>query len=229
MRVAAVSLLLWLAAASAAAAKPLVLVELFTSQGCESCAQANAFVSELAERDGVLPLTFSVNYLDYLGWRDTFARPEFGDRQKSYVRRLTTRAVYAPQVVVDGRAQASAAKPAAVEKLVDEARHAPRNAPEMLVRQDGRIAVGSGPAPKGGADVWLIRYDPRPQAVEVTSGENRGKTVPYRNVVQELVRLGSWEGRPKLYRAPAAGADGLETVIVLQQAGGGKILGALAE
>ena len=116
MRKAAYSFILLALAALASPAgahpRPPVIVELFTAQGCSSCSDANALVGELAEREGVLPLTFSVDYWDYLGWPDTFALPEFTERQKAYARRLGPREVYTPQVVVDGAKQASGAKPA---------------------------------------------------------------------------------------------------------------------
>ena len=130
MRKAAYSFILLALAALASPAgahpRPPVIVELFTAQGCSSCGDANALVGELAERDGVLPLTFSVDYWDYLGWPDTFALPEFTERQKAYAKRLGPREVYTPQVVVDGRKQASGAKPETVEELVDEAAKARR-------------------------------------------------------------------------------------------------------
>jgi hypothetical protein len=222
-------LLLWLAAALPAAAKTPVLVELFTSQGCTGCAEANAYAAALASRDDVLPLTFSVGYWDYLGWRDTLAKPEFAERQKAYVRRLTNRAVYTPQMVVDGRSQASGSRSGAVERLIDQAHAGPRKAPQVRFVGERRVDVGAGAAPKGGAEVWLVRYDPRGREVEVRGGQNRGRVVAYRNVVAELVRLGAWQGRPKAYRLPAASTAGLKTAVVVQQAGGGRVLALLTD
>src|SRR5438552_18648429 len=129
MRTAALFSLILAAMPATAAAKPLVLVELYTAQGCRTCAEANGLVGKLAERPGVLPLTFSVDYWDYLGWADTFAKPEFAERQKAYVAKLSLREPYTPQVVVDGQAQASGAKAERVEKLVKDAAKAQRVPP----------------------------------------------------------------------------------------------------
>jgi hypothetical protein len=60
----------------------------------------------------------------------------------------------------------------------------------------GRVEIGAGQAPKAGADVWLVRYDPRVQQVAIQRGENNGKTLPHRDVVRELTRLGGWNGAP---------------------------------
>ena len=92
-----------------ATAKRPVVVELFTSQGCGACTRANALVADLAERPDVLALTFPVDYWDYLGWKDTFARPEFSARQRAYMKAAGQREVYTPQVVIDGAPQAPAA------------------------------------------------------------------------------------------------------------------------
>ncbi|HEY0053009.1 MAG TPA: DUF1223 domain-containing protein, partial [Caulobacteraceae bacterium] len=77
-----------------------VVVELFTAQGCAACPEANALVAEAGARPDVLALTYAVDYWDYLGWRDTFARPEYAERQRHYRRAFRLRDVFTPQVVV---------------------------------------------------------------------------------------------------------------------------------
>ena len=227
MRRAALLLLLLASAPALAWAKPPVIVELYTAQGCGSCAAANAHVGKLAERTGVLPLTFSVDYWDYLGWADSFARPEFAERQQAFVKRLDLREPYTPQVVVDGRFQAAGQQTERIDRLVREAAAARRDPPDMQFIGAGRVDVGSGRAPRGGGEVWLVRYDPREQDVEVTKGDNRGQTIPHRNVVRQLVRLGTWKGRPTAYRTPKAPQGDLATVVLLQSSEGGRILGVL--
>lgn len=226
MRKAALfALILAASPAIAAAAKAPVLVELYTAQGCSSCAEANTLVSKLAERPGVLPLTFSVDYWDYLGWTDTFAKPEFTERQKAYVTRLKLREPYTPQVVVDGRDEAAGLKPATVEKLVRTAASSPNASPDIRFIGPSRVDVGTARAPKGGAEVWLIRYDPREVEVVIKRGDNRGETVVQKNVVHEIKRLGAWRGRPQAYRLTAPAEEGLKTVVVVQAPKGGRILG----
>jgi len=209
-----------------AIAKPPVLVELFTAQGCSSCGKADTLVAGLADDKGVLVLTYGVDYWDYLGWKDTFAKPEFADRQRLYAKRFGIAEVYTPQVVVDGSAQAPPVKAAAVEALVRQARRAELDPPDMAFRGE-KVAVGSGRRPKGGAEVWLVRYDPKQAEVEIKDGDNRGQTVVERNVVVQIARLGAWKGRPVLLAMPAPPADGLATAVVVQGAGGGRVLGVL--
>jgi hypothetical protein len=226
MRKAALLSLLLLGLPAAAAAKPPVVVELYTAQGCGACGDANAYAAKLADRPGVLVLTFPVDYWDYLGWADTFAKPDFADRQKAYVAKLALREPYTPQVVVDGHVQASGAQPDRIAKLLKDAAKAARNPPDIRFLSGGRrVDVGSGRAPKGGADVWLVRYDPREQDVAVKTGDNKGKTIVQKNVVREVTRLGSWKGRPAAFKLPAATEDGLKSVVIVQGARGGRVVG----
>lgn len=224
MRKAALISLFLLAWPAGAAAKPPVLVELFTAQGCGSCNDANDYVGKLAERPGVLALTFSVDYWDYLGWTDTFAKPEYAERQKAYVSRLKLREPYTPQVVVDGREEAQGQKTGEVDRLVRAAAAAPRNPPDVRFVGARRVDVGSARVARGGAEVWLIRYDPRAVEVTVKAGDNRGQTVVQKNVVREIRRLGNWRGKPQAYPLPAPTDDGLKTVVVVQAPRGGRIV-----
>src|SRR5690606_34105847 len=68
------------------AEKPLGVVELFTSQGCNSCPPADEFFAELAANPDLVALSYHVDYWDYLGWRDTLSRKENTERQYDYMR-----------------------------------------------------------------------------------------------------------------------------------------------
>jgi len=212
--------------AHAAGLRPVV-VELFTSQGCGACAKANTVVAELADRRDVLALTFPVDYWDYLGWKDTFARPEFSARQRAYMKAAGQREVYTPQVVVDGAPQDQKSGLDAAPALIKTAYAKQPPAPALkLVR--GKLLVGSGPAPRGGAEVWLVRYQAQPTETPVKDGENRGVTVVYRNVATGLTRLGAWTGRAKAYALPKAKDDDNDKLAVLVQAKAtGRMLSAL--
>jgi hypothetical protein len=109
---------------------------------------------------------------------------------------------------------------------VSEAGKAPHNPPDIHFVGDTRVYVGSARAPKGGGEVWLVRYDPRAQEVAVKSGDNKGQTIPQKNVVRELKRLGAWRGKPVAFRLPALSEDGLKTVVIVQAGHGGRVIGA---
>ena len=225
MRVALLaSLIIGLSPISAAAKSPVV-VELFTAQGCASCGEANAELEALAARPDLLALTFPVDYWDYLGWPDTFAKPEFTERQKAYVARFALREPYTPQIVVDGRAQAGGLQADKIEKLIGLAAAAPHRDLDIAFIGARRVDVGSGVAPRSGAEVWLVRFDPREQDVAVKKGDNRGQTVRHINVVREVKKLGTWRGRPMAFRLPVAVEEGLSSAILVQNPNGGRVIG----
>lgn len=172
-----------------------VVVELFTSQGCSSCPPADAMMARLAAEPGVLPLSFHVDYWDYLGWTDSFAKPDFTRRQEAYARAAGEHALYTPQLIVDGEDTAVGPGPAQLKALIDAHRISP-----------ALVSVQSDSSPEGteirllplsdlGGEVaiTLIRYAPS-RTVEVASGENRGRQITYTNVVLSLQELADWDG-----------------------------------
>ena len=212
------------AGAQAADALHPAVVELFQSQGCSDCPPANANLNALSGRPDVLALSFSVTYWDRLGWKDTFGKPEFTDRQWEYARAMRHDGVYTPQVVVNGRIAGVGAEPGEIEALMSRADRG-ASGPEVAIA-GGSAAIGSAPAPAEAADVWLIRYDPRTLEVAIKRGENAGKTLPHKNIVRDIVRLGAWSGKAETFSLPAGDSGGLATAILVQTAGAGPILAA---
>lgn len=217
-----------------------VVVELFTSQGCSSCPPADAMLAGLLDEPDILPLSFHVDYWDYLGWADSFARPEFTARQEGYAQAAGERSVYTPQIIVDGQDTAVALGPAQLMGLVD----ASRVSPAMVSIQ--RETTGRGEAIEvmplsdlgGEVEILLIRYAPERQ-VRMTAGENRGKVVTYTNVVLSLERLAEWDGVAPLRMTVSPDgtaddsfpADTRHALLVQQEQGGdglpGPILAAI--
>ncbi len=220
-RLAALALCAVLGAGGRASAAPLSVVELFTSQGCSSCPPANDNVRALSDRPDILALSFGVTYWDQLGWKDTFAQPKFTARQVAYARALGHDGPFTPQVVVDGRADVVGAKKGEIEQLAARTRLS--GGPSIEIK-GGEVALGRAPA-QGPADVWLVRYDPRVVQVPIRAGENDGRTLPHKNVVRELTRLGAWNGEAVRFALPPASAS-LATAVIVQTPGAGPILSA---
>jgi hypothetical protein len=204
--------------ASAQEARAAQVVELFTSQGCANCPKANALLGSIAKEDGVIALTYAVGYWDYLGWRDTFAKPEFAARQKDYATALGQSGVYTPEVVVNGARHASGSKAKLVRAIM--AQDAPLSA--------ARIAFSAGAVELDSvkrfesADVWLIEYDPGPTYVQVKKGENAGVNMPHYNLVTKLKRLGEWRGGHARFKAACV----KDCVVIVQSARGGPVIAA---
>ena len=201
-----------------------MVVELFQSQGCSSCPPANANLIKLSQRPDVLALSFGVTYWDQLGWKDTFASPQYTARQWDYAHALRHDNVFTPQVVVNGRIDGVGAQPGEIEQLMRRAER-PANGPALSIG-GGAVMVGAAERPAKAADVWLVRYDPRVIQVAIQRGENSGRTLPHRNVVRELVRLGAWNGQAARFTMPPSHDPALSTAVLVQTSGAGPILAA---
>ena len=213
------------AAADAPSGHPVTVVELFTSQGCSSCPPANDNIAKLTARKDVLALSFGVTYWDQLGWKDTFASPQFTQRQWGYAHTLHHTNVFTPQVVVDGRADTVGQYLGEIEALITRS---PRSAGPAVTLSAGEVRIGAATPPSGGpADVWLVRYEPGIIQVPVRRGENTGRTLPHAHVVRSLERLGTWTGQPVRLPVPQ-GKAGLAEAVLVQAAGTGPVIAAVA-
>ena len=189
--------------------RPLGVVELYTSQGCSSCPPADAALAEFAARGDVIALSFHVDYWDYLGWRDTLASPANTQRQKSYSRAFGVQSVYTPQAVVNGRVHMSGAKKNKIAHAL-ETMDADGEGMRIDVAADWSgesilIDIGQGFTAHQKAHVLVVYFDAE-STVEIDRGENRGKTVVYRNSVNSLQSVGMWHGRATRLEVPL-GAD----------------------
>jgi len=223
-----------LAAGHALGAETPVVVELFTAQGCTGCPAANQSVVRMAAQDPkVVVLTYGVDYWDYLGWSDTFARPEFSQRQRAYRQALGLRSLATPQVVISGQKSVTQTRQADLMAAIADHSKQDTWPPEIEFRETGdRVGVGSGPAPQGGAEVVAVRYLPGVQTVVVRAGDNRGQSVSHINVVREIYSLGDWSGRPALYTLPEeatqAARRGEAVLVMLQSKVDRRIISAAA-
>jgi len=220
----AVAALLAAATPAIAGGRNLTVVELFQSQGCSDCPPANANVMALSDRADLLTLSFGVTYWDQLGWKDTFAKPQYTDRQWEYARAFHRSQVFTPEVVVNGRADVVGQNRHELEALIAQEPAAP-DAPEISLA-NGHVQIVAHDAHAPAADVWLIRYDPNIEQVPISRGENEGRTLPHRNVVKELTKLGGWSGGSQSFSIPQSAQAGLRDAVVLQQGPGGAILAA---
>jgi hypothetical protein len=209
-------------ALAADAARPTV-IELFQSQGCSSCPPAEANVGAVSDRADVLALSFEVDYWDRLGWKDTFSKAAWTARQYAYARAMGEGGVYTPQVVVNGRVAGDALEPGSLAGLMSRG---DRGASGPSVGfSGGAVKVGAGPAPAGGAEVWLARFIPHAVEVTIPRGENAGHTLPYTHVVREMVLLGKWRGEAASFSVPS-GDPALAEAAIVQANGSGPILAA---
>ncbi|MTW18118.1 DUF1223 domain-containing protein [Rhodoplanes serenus] len=224
-----------------AARQTRAVVELFTSQGCSSCPAADRLLGELKKDPTLIAVSLPITYWDYLGWKDTLADPRHTARQAAYSHARGDRAVYTPQVVVNGLAHALGSDRTAIETALARSRGKDTlSVPVRVSVADGRISVSADtgrtlPASsRATGEVWLLGVSSS-VAVQVGRGENTGRTLVYSNVVRRWVKLGDWTGATRTWSVAVSDikSDKIDAVAVLLQDGNasapGPILGAAFE
>jgi hypothetical protein len=201
------------------------VVELFTSEGCNSCPPAEAYIGELAQRRDVLALAFHVDYWDDLGWRDRFGLPDAVHRQQAYARALNLASVYTPQVVIDGQHDFVGSDRSSIARALTTNRSGVALA---LTVREGEVLVDLGAHEKTApCDVLLISYL-REAVSPIGRGENAGRTLKEFNIVRGLRSLGRWDGPKQVYRSPVDSlpSDATDVAVLIQPVGQAPIIGA---
>ena len=200
------------------------VVELYTSEGCNSCPPADRWLARLKADPAIVALAFHVDYWDRLGWKDRFASPLYTQRQAQQQRVSGARFSYTPQVIVDGvdrpdwpRASLGAARPAAVEV--------------QLSREGARVTAmvrASKGAPARLAAYWAVTEHGHVSAVK--AGENEGVTLTHEAVVRDYRPVPAWDAAGAAAQTlqfelavPAADpAHERQVVLVIVDAGSGR-------
>lgn len=205
-----------------------VVVELYTSQGCSDCPRANRLLGMFARETDLIALTFPVGYWDYLGWADTYAQPEFTNRQRDFTRALHSRTPFTPQLVIDGMRQVSAADWDTARATLDMVQETPAasGAPSITIRKltggQVHVTISAGDSHGLVADVWVLSVEPGPLAVMIRAGENAGTIVSHYNLVEHLSRAGAWSGPSEAFDRRCTP----ECAVLVQAPNGGRILAA---
>lgn len=200
------------------ATKSGVLVELFTSQGCSSCPPADRFLSELADRADleVIPLSFHVDYWNYIGWTDPFSSPRWSDRQRRYAKVFGGDRIYTPQIVVAGRWEGVGSQRQEISRLLERATAEPVLAQWNLSTEllsNGRLQLVLGanrldPALRSKKLKCWVAIVESDLVTLVRSGENASKRLRNDRVVRYL--------RKVLEFGPAAHSSDASFEIVLE-------------
>jgi hypothetical protein len=186
-----------------------VLLELFTSQGCSSCPPADDLLRELAAADPdgerVVPLSFHVDYWNYIGWTDPFSSERWSRRQRGYGQAFGESRIYTPQLVIDGRVHCVGSQRGCVEREIAAAAARPARA-RLVIEQaaitDGELVAtvrATGASADTLADalagtVLRTALYERDLTTEVRRGENARRTLRNDFVVRQLATATALDG-----------------------------------
>ena len=198
----------------------VVLVELFTSQGCSSCPPADALLAVLDKDPNVIVLSEHVDYWNHLGWRDPYSSETFSARQQRYARGFRQDGPYTPQMVVDGRVQFVGSDARKASTVIAEAAKTEK-LPITLAREGNRVHV-TAPKVKR-AELWIALVRPEGSAA-VPRGENAGRTLRHVAIVRSLAKAAHTETHT--FELPPPEGGPWRIIAFLQEQGQGAILGA---
>src|SRR5262249_34550392 len=148
----------------------------------------------------VVAMSLPIDYWDYIGWKDTLAKPRHTARQRFYARTRGDGDVFTPQVVVNGRTYAVGSDKAAIEQAIAESRRegATLSLPVKVAVTDGKLNVDVAASEKIAGEVWLCAVGTA-IPVAIGRGENSGHTVTYHNVVRRWLKLGDFTGAARTF------------------------------
>lgn len=181
------------------ASAPVVIVELFTSEGCSSCPPADQLLKKLSEEQPiagarVVALEEHVDYWNHLGWRDPFSAAEFSRRQEEYAGVFRNDGVYTPQMIVDGQAEFTGSQARKARQAIEQSAGLPKVNVEILpVTGDAAafdLRVLNARDEVGGKklELWLAVTEAGLYS-EVKAGENSGETLRHAAVVRALQKV----------------------------------------
>lgn len=174
---------------------PKGIVELFTSQGCSSCPAADEFITSVHRDKNLLALAWHVDYWDYLGWEDTFAKSDHEDRQRRYSVSFGENQIYTPQVVINGRSHAVGHHVEKIQTILKEYESQNKGLFVPIITTINKdaldIEIAHG-ADTGKATLWMV-YFANQAVVHVERGENHGKELTYSNIVRDIELVGMME------------------------------------
>jgi hypothetical protein len=216
-------------------AQPVVVLELFTSQGCSSCPSADKALQDITAKatqngQAVYGLSFHVDYWNRLGWQDPFSTKQYTDRQRQYDRALKTQ-TYTPQLVINGQQNVIGGQRNRIEQAIQTIQKQPasdfvgvdgnltRNAKQMSVRYELSAA---GPYR---VNVALVQKEAH---TVVRNGENGGRTLVNTNIVRQFktVDEANTSGSVSLDLPASLPADQTAVLVYVQRMDNGQVVGA---
>jgi hypothetical protein len=173
----------------------VAVIELYTSEGCDSCPPTDKWVSELPARklgpERLIPLAFHVDYWDRLGWSDPFAQTRYSERQRQHSRRRGASFVYTPQLLLNGQDYRRGMLLDDIDSKVKSINQTRPLADIKLTleRSDLAMAVAAAATPVNTnlrtAQLYLALVENN-LSTAVKAGENKGRTLRHDFVVREL-------------------------------------------
>ncbi len=223
----------------------VVIVELFTSEGCSSCPPADALLKKLSEEQPVpgaeiIALEEHVDYWDHLGWKDAFSSFAYTERQSDYAKKFGDSGVYTPQMIVDGETEFVGSRSREARAVIQKAAARPKLGIQLTTAAssevdtaafDIKIVRAPGATNGNEAEVWVAVTEKELYS-NVNAGENSGEKLQHAAVVRILRKVDTfrnssdYQTHASLKLNPAWQRNNLKFVAFAAEKNSRKIIGA---
>lgn len=213
--------------------KGFALMELFTSQGCNSCPSADALLGKYAEKDdsNIIPIAFHVDYWNRLGWTDSFSNHQYALRQEKYDADYLHADVYTPQLIINGEKEMLGSDKSEIKKAVSNALNetpSVKIAIKNISENDRSINVVytlDGNISNATLYTVLIQHT---AFTHIKAGENNGVKLMNYNVARDFNSIAATaSGNTNLLLPPGIDSKEFSVVLFVQNNISGKISGAV--
>ena len=213
---------------------PVIVLELFTSQGCSSCPPADELLTQIQANDAnsnVIALSYHVDYWNYIGWKDPFSRAEFSMKQRAYGQKFNSGSIYTPQVVVNGQEHFVGSKADVMtSKLKQYGKIASENKIEIsnISTLEDKITFNYSISGTTKNKVLKVALVIKERVTKIPRGENRNQTLKNSNIVvlEDVMSLKNKLGTQTITIPKVVNEDDELKIVLLIQNIDLKIIGA---
>ncbi len=213
--------------------KNIVVMELFTSQGCSSCPPADKLLGTYSNREDVIALSFHVDYWNRLGWQDPFSKNLFSERQKSYASLFGSGGVYTPQIIINGEKEMVGSDEDKISDAIKYFQKAPSSTQiiiDEIKTENNKLFITCSCKGKDINSVLNIALVQNKITTLIKAGENEGVTLTNYNVVRNFKTIHSFSAEK--FMAAIDLISGIEKkefslILFLQDVRSGKIYTAV--
>ena len=172
----------------------IVVLELFTSQGCSSCPPADEVLAKYAKENNsnVIPLAFHVDYWNYIGWKDPFSKAQYSERQREYAQIFNSNGVYTPQLVINGKYELVGSKKNEIDKLVTKESSLPNNNSIKIISSTllgNQLEIKFNASDNNKTSKVNLALVKKKEFTKIKRGENNGLEQTSYNIVYDFKSL----------------------------------------
>ncbi|MEJ7674140.1 MAG: DUF1223 domain-containing protein [Chitinophagaceae bacterium] len=172
----------------------IVVLELFTSQGCSSCPAADRLLGSYSNKENIVALSYHVDYWNRLGWKDPFSNAAYTKRQGDYASIFKASGVYTPQLIINGQREMVGSDDDKIATTIKQYQKEPASSQliiDEIKTDNNRVSVTYSVKGKINNSVVNVALVQNKITTAIKAGENGGVTLTNYNVVRNFKTIDS--------------------------------------